>query len=122
MSSVIEELGEEGEEDVKKGKITTRDAMAAAEDIKRARKAGKVVEPKAALAKARAKGAIKAAKGKKKADRRVGSAEVYRRYSALPRMNTGAKLLVAEGALEYLAGVTDDLPKELAANTGADEE
>jgi ParB-like chromosome segregation protein Spo0J len=115
---IEEELGEEGSEELKKGGVSMSDAREAAGKVRKAKKAGKPVSAKDELQKAKAKKAALKAKGREREERRVSAKTVWKRYSALPKMNMGAKLTVAENALGYLAGDEEfDLPPELQADT-----
>lgn len=103
------ELGEEGADAVKSGEVSLRGAVAAASEVKKAKKAGKAPDVKGAIAKAKAK------KAKSKAGvKRVSAKTLYERFQSMPNVTIGKKVLILAGALAYLAGEEDEIPDELS--------
>lgn len=118
---IEETLGEEGAEEVSKGGVQLSEAREAARKVKAAKKAGKPTSAKEELQKVKAKASLRKAKGKVREDKRVSAKKVWARYIALPKMNLGAKLGIAEAAMGYLAGDEEyDLPAELSADVEAE--
>ncbi len=115
--SVEKALGEEGVAEVKKGGISMRDAKKAASNVNKKTKAGLPVSAKEELQKAKASTASREASGRKKAPKRVSASRLYAVWKSLPRgLNVGEQKLILEGALTYLAGETEKLPKQLTMN------
>jgi ParB-like chromosome segregation protein Spo0J len=112
---IEETFGEEATDELKKGGFKLSHAREEARKLKAAKKLGKKVDPKAAIEKMRAKHKALKAKGRVREEKRVSAKKVWARYCALPKMNMGEKLGVAEAAIGYLAGDDEfDLPEELS--------
>jgi ParB-like chromosome segregation protein Spo0J len=118
-------LGEEGVEEVAKGKLTLRDARAASKEVKAKKAAGETVNPKETVAKLKEKLASKRKAGKgQRSEKRASLKTLYSRYTVLPsgKMNVGKKLEILEAICEYVLGESDDLPAEVAeANEDGDD-
>lgn len=111
---IEETLGEEAVDDMKKSGLKLSHAREAARKLKEAKKQGKKVDGKAALAEMRERQRKLKEKGLTREEKRVSSKKVWSRYCSLPKMNLGAKLGIAEAALGYLAGDDEfELPEEL---------
>lgn len=122
VSSVIaikEELGEEGVAAVASGEVSTRDAIKAARSVRKvggaATAAGKATAKKT-LGEAKAKTASNKAAGRTRSERRVSPEGVFKRYQAVASMNLtlAQRVVILEGALNYLAGKASKLPAELS--------
>src|SRR5688572_3334327 len=111
---IEETLGDEATDELKKGGLKLSHAREAARKVKEARKKGLKVSPKEAVEKMRARHKALKAKGRTREEKRVSAKKVWLRYCALPKMNLGEKLGIAEAAIGYLAGDEEfELPEEL---------
>jgi len=111
---IVEEGGEDAVAAAQEGKLSYREALSVADDAKQAKKEGKPLskEEKSERVKKAVEKSAKS-KGKGKADKRVGAKTIWGRYKAMPKVQLGRKLTIAEEALSYIAGETDELPAEL---------
>ena len=116
--SIEKNLGEEGATALSKKQITLTDALKASKKVKEARKAGKAVDAKQEIDKAKEKRKNLADKGKQREARRVGAKALYKAYTKLPRTATGNKLVILEATLAYLAGESENPPTELVGESG----
>lgn len=118
---IVEEGGEEAVAAAQEGKLSYREALAVADDAKKAKKAGKPMtkeEKSERVQKAVAKSAK--TKGKGKSDKRVGAKTLYGRYKAMPKVQLGRKLTILEETFAYIAGESDELPAELQRDPAAE--
>lgn len=117
--TIEEELGEEAIEALKKKELGLAETRDVAAKVKKAKKAGKDVDPKAEMKAAKEKAAKRKAAGKTREAKRVSAKTIWKRYISLPKMGMGALKAIAEHALGYLAGDEEyqTLPDELAADT-----
>lgn len=113
--AVEEELGTEGVEEVVSGGVSAKEAVKAAAEVRKARKAGKPVDKKAVVAKAKEKTAKLKAKGAQREEKRMSLKRIWKAYKALPAMTLGKKLNLIEAAVEYAVGDSDRLPKEFVS-------
>jgi ParB-like chromosome segregation protein Spo0J len=102
--SIGEELGEETVQKVKDKKIGLREATDAAASVRKGK--DKVEAVKTAEAKTAARG------DRQRTEKRLTAKSMHQIYLALPRMAIGAKIILLEKGLSYLAGDTDQLPTE----------
>lgn len=115
---IEEQLGEEAVEALKKKEIGLAAARDVAGKVKKAKKAGKEVDPKAELKAAKDKAAKRKAEGKNREAKSISAKTLYKRYLALPRMNQAEKVAMLEAVLGYLAkDENSELPDELKADT-----
>lgn len=117
--TIEEELGDEAVEALKKKELGLAETRAVASKVKKAKKAGKDIDPKAELKAAKEKAAKRKAAGKTREAKRVSAKVLWKRYIALPKMGMGALKALAEQALGYLAGEEEyqTLPDELSADS-----
>lgn len=106
-------LGPKALKKVIAGEIGFSDAIEAAAQTKRDEKSGKTVDKVGTVKQLVQKGKIKKKANKKRAAKRMGAKAVYAAYNALPNLVIGKKLKIAEAALEYLAGESEELPSQL---------
>lgn len=111
--SVEDELGEEGVSEVLKGKVSAKHAIKAAKEAKAARKAGKDVDRKGLIDKAKSKTESQRASGRERDEKRVSFKKAWSVYKALPEMDEDKKLPILEKMCAYVAGESDKFPKEL---------
>lgn len=111
--SIEENLGAEGAKEVAEGGVHAKDALKAAKAVKAEKKAGKTPDVKKHIAVAKAKTAARVASGRDRDEKRTSGKRIWKAYKSLPSMTMGAKVIILEGALEYISGETDKLPKEL---------
>lgn len=113
--SVEESLGEEGAEALKTGDLKLSQARKLASDVKKAAKAGKPADAKAALKAVVDANKKRKSEGKDRAERRVSAATLYKRFLGLPRMTLASQNEILLSALAYLAkDPAATLPDELA--------
>lgn len=112
--SLVDEGGDEAVAAAQEGKLSFREAMAATDEIKKAKKAGAPMD-KAAKSEVVKKAVAKSnkTKGKSRAEKRLSAKNLWGRIKAMPKVMAGRRMTILEEAFAYLAGDSDDLPAEL---------
>lgn len=111
---IVDDGGEEAVAAAQEGKLSYREALSVADDVKKAKKEGKPLtkEEKSERVKKAVEKSAKS-KGKSRAEKRVSAKALWGRYLAMPKVQLGRKLTIAEIALQYSAGEDVELPPEL---------
>lgn len=102
--AIRDELGDEGVEALKSGDAGLADAREAAAEVRKAKKAGKPTDAKAALKKVVDKKKKAKAAGRERAERRLSAKVLWKRYLAIGKLTMGDAKSTLESALGYLAG------------------
>lgn len=111
---IVEDGGEEAVAAAQEGKLSYREALSVADDVKKAKKEGKPLskEEKSERVKKAVEKSAKS-KGKGKSEKRIGAKTLYGRYKVMPKVQLGRKLTILEETFAYIAGESDELPAEL---------
>ena len=107
------QLGKSGLKEVLEGGVAIRDALKAAEEVKKAKKKGEDVDVDATVAKAKGKTAARAASGAEREPKRTSIKKVWDRFKALPSMDDSTLLEILRKGVSYVVGERDALPREL---------
>lgn len=122
--SLEKNLGKKAVEAVKGKQLKLTDAVKLSNEVNKAKKSGKNLseaEIDEKVEKAKSKRKELTDKGRDRAEKRVSAKALYKAYTKLPKTATGAKVIILESALAYLAGEEGaTVPDELTSDKSGD--
>jgi ParB/RepB/Spo0J family partition protein len=107
------QLGKSGLKEVLEGGIAIRDALKAADEVKKAKKSGESVDADAAVSKAKAKTSSRKEQGREREEKRTSLPKIWSRFKALPTLPDSQAYEILRKGVQYAVGERDALPREL---------